>query len=143
MLQQYAPSPHLPLPRPPCSILTRSHAQVLLSCHLLKQRVCVDQQIYKKSQSKKNSIHKAVTQAAKSFDLYPDNPRMIPRHLTPTVLKMEMTVGKFIGHRYVQLVKNYAVQITSFFYCCQATSHDARSNHGVITCIRSVLLIAV
>lgn len=40
-------------------------------------------------------------QAAKSFDLYTDNPRMVPRQLVPTVLKMEMTVGKFQAQRFV------------------------------------------
>jgi len=60
-------------------------------------------QVYKKSQRNKKSIHKAVTQAAKSFDLYTENPRMVPRQLTPSVLKMEMTVGKFQAQRYVQL----------------------------------------
>lgn len=53
-----------------------------------------------KSQRSKKSIHKAVAQATKSFDLYSDNPRMVPRHIVPSVLKMEMTVGKFIGQRY-------------------------------------------
>lgn len=42
-----------------------------------------------------------MTQAAKSFDLYTDNPRMVPRQLVPTVLKMEMTVGKFQAQRFV------------------------------------------
>jgi len=54
-----------------------------------------------KSQRSKKSIHKAVTQAAKSFDLYTDNHRMVPRQITPAVLKMEMTVGKFVGQRCV------------------------------------------
>ena len=54
-----------------------------------------------KSQRSKKSIHKAVTQAAKSFDLYTDNHRMVPRHITPAVHKMEMTVGTFVGQRCV------------------------------------------
>lgn len=53
-----------------------------------------------KSQRSKKSIHKAVTQAAKSFDLYTDNHRMVPRQIIPAVLKMEMTVGKYLGQRY-------------------------------------------
>ena len=54
-----------------------------------------------RSQRSKKSIHKAVAQAAKSFDLYSDNARMVPQHIVPSVLKMEMTVGKFLGQRYV------------------------------------------
>ena len=42
-----------------------------------------------------------MTQAAKSFDLYTDNPRMVPRQLMHTVLKREMTVGKFQAQRFV------------------------------------------
>ncbi|XP_068729595.1 Fanconi anemia group M protein-like [Montipora capricornis] len=54
-----------------------------------------EDQVYQRSQRSKKSIHKAVMQAAKSFDLYTENPRMVPRQLTPSVLRMEMTVGQF------------------------------------------------
>lgn len=64
-----------------------------------------------KSQRSKKSIHKAVAQATKSFDLYSDNPRMVPRHIVPSVLKMEMTVGKFISQRYGR----------NFFLCAKLT----------------------
>ncbi|KAK3741292.1 hypothetical protein QZH41_012592 [Actinostola sp. cb2023] len=57
-----------------------------------------EEQVYKRSLSSKKSIHKAIVQGSKSFELYDDNPRMIPRHLTPRVHKMEMTVGKFVGN---------------------------------------------
>ena len=59
-----------------------------------------------KSQRSKKSIHKAVTQAAKSFDLYTDNHRMVPRQITPAVIKMEMTVGKFVGQRCVAVIRS-------------------------------------
>ena len=59
-----------------------------------------------KSQRSKKSIHKAVTQAAKSFDLYTDNHRMVPRQITPAVLKMEMTVGKFVAQRFVVVIRS-------------------------------------
>ncbi|EDO32367.1 predicted protein [Nematostella vectensis] len=56
-----------------------------------------EEQVYKRSQSNKKSIHKAIVKGTGSFDLYQDNPRMIPKHLTPTVFKMEMTVGSYVA----------------------------------------------
>ena len=52
-----------------------------------------------RGQKTKSSIHRAVLQGAKSFDLYSGNPRMIPRHLTPRPIKMRMTVGAFVAQR--------------------------------------------
>nr|QIC49958.1 putative Fanconi anemia group M protein [Actinia equina] len=63
-----------------------------------------EEQVYKRSLSNKKSIHKAIVQGSKSFELYDDNPRMIPRHLMPRVLKMQMTVGDFVGNRYDQII---------------------------------------
>lgn len=57
-----------------------------------------EEQVYKRSLSSKKSIHKAIVHGSKSFELYDDNPRMIPKHLTPRVHKMAMTVGKYVGN---------------------------------------------
>ena len=56
-----------------------------------------------------------MTQAAKSFDLYTDNPRMVPGQLVPTVLKMEMTVGKFQAQRFVTSLQDEISLIVHLF----------------------------
>ena len=40
----------------------------------------------------KRSIHKAIQNGAKSLHFYPNNPRMVPKGLTPNVHKMHITV---------------------------------------------------
>ena len=49
-------------------------------------------QTYQRSLSSKKGIHKNLTTASKSFELYQDNPRMIPRHLNPKCFKMAISV---------------------------------------------------
>lgn len=69
-----------------------------------------------------------MTQAAKSFDLYTDNPRMVPRQLVPTVLKMEMTVGKFQAQRFVTSPHDEIPLIVHLFAVGSSTCRLSRPN---------------
>eukprot|EP00794_Sanderia_malayensis_P020486 gene20486-22502_t len=52
-----------------------------------------EEQIYKRSVSSKNSIHKKLINAANSLVLYDQSPRMIPKHMNPYCLKMQITIN--------------------------------------------------
>ena len=52
-------------------------------------------QTYRKSQSNKHSIHKAIRQNSRSLNFFPHAPRMVPRHMTPQSLKQPMTVEEY------------------------------------------------
>ena len=54
-------------------------------------------QIYLKSQSNKNSIHRAIRDGCKSLRFFPNSLRLVPRHIHPTAHKMHMTIGRFSG----------------------------------------------
>ena len=54
-------------------------------------------------------------QGAKSFDLYEDNSRMVPRHMTPAVHKMVMTVSKFDVPRYVLLITSQLIILQQLY----------------------------
>ena len=52
-------------------------------------------QTYRKSQSNKSSVHKAIRDSCHSLHFYPHAPRMLPRHVTPQCLKVHMEVSEF------------------------------------------------
>ena len=52
-------------------------------------------QTYRKSQSNKNSIHKAIRQNSRSLNFFPHAPRMVPQHMAPQSLKQPMTVEEY------------------------------------------------
>ena len=54
-------------------------------------------QTYLKSQSNKNSIHRAIRDGCKSLRFFPNSLRLVPRHIRPTAHKMHMTIGEFAG----------------------------------------------
>ncbi|CAI7999090.1 Fanconi anemia group M protein [Geodia barretti] len=54
-----------------------------------------EEQTYRKSQSNKHSIHKAIRQNSRSLNFFPHAPRMVPRHMTPQSLKQPMTVEEY------------------------------------------------
>eukprot|EP00112_Aurelia_sp_Birch-Aquarium-sp1_P016270 Seg3676.1 transcript_id=Seg3676.1/GoldUCD/mRNA.D3Y31 product="Fanconi anemia group M protein" protein_id=Seg3676.1/GoldUCD/D3Y31 len=51
-----------------------------------------EDQVYKRSLTNKKSIHKKLLDATNSLVLYDENPRMIPKHLNPYCLKIQITV---------------------------------------------------
>lgn len=56
-----------------------------------------EDQVYKKSQSSKNSIHKAIREGCKKLEFFLQRcPRMVPRHVNPQAHKMHMTVDAFV-----------------------------------------------
>lgn len=58
-----------------------------------------EEQIYLKSQSNKNSIHRAIRDGCRSLQFYHNGPRMVPRHIHPTIHKMHMSIDAYIDPR--------------------------------------------
>ena len=58
-----------------------------------------EEQIYLKSQSNKNSIHRAIRDGCRSLQFYHNGARMVPRHIHPTVHKMHMSIDAYIDPR--------------------------------------------
>lgn len=54
-----------------------------------------ENQVYQRSQSSKNSIHRAIRDGCKKLDFYRHCLRMVPRHLKPQPYRMHMTVDEF------------------------------------------------
>ncbi|CAL8301508.1 unnamed protein product [Boreogadus saida] len=50
---------------------------------------------YNQSQINKNSVDKSIVGNQNSFHMYPNNPRMLPEGVTPTLHKMHITSGQF------------------------------------------------
>ena len=61
---------------------------------------------YRKSQSSKTSIHRAIDEGCKKLKLYQHCPRMVPRHIHPQVHKMHMTTEKFVSKKVARKLSN-------------------------------------
>ena len=59
---------------------------------LLNNAFPISLQTYKRSLLNKKNIHKKLLDATSSLVLYDESPRMIPKHLNPYCLKMQITV---------------------------------------------------
>ena len=50
-------------------------------------------QVYQRSQRNKSNIHKVILESARTLDLYLENPRMVPKNISPVCQKMFITVA--------------------------------------------------
>ncbi|KAK2825963.1 hypothetical protein Q5P01_020177 [Channa striata] len=57
-----------------------------------------EERTYNQSQSNKRSVYKSITGNKSGFHMYPNNPRMLPEGVNPTLHKMHITCGQF-DHR--------------------------------------------
>ena len=92
-----------------------------------------EEQMYNKSQSNKNSIHRAIKEGRKSLDFYQQCPRMVPRHINPQPYKMHMTIGEFSNANGKKGRKKGVVGVKSAQSKLSVNSSKRRINNAFLT----------